>query len=60
MPAAPSSPLVSHKRCPWIVTSRDATSWKSASNVVFVEGTITPIRVRSAITHRPSSITTVF
>src|SRR5262245_29999501 len=52
MPAAPSSPLVSHRRWPWMVTSRGATSWKSASNVVFVEGTITPIRLRSAIAHR--------
>src|SRR4029077_1102184 len=54
MPSAPSSPLVSHRRWPWMVTSRGATSWKSASNVVFVEGTITPIRLRSAIVKLPS------
>jgi len=43
-----------------MVTSRGATNWKSASNVVFVEGTITPIRLRSAIAHRSSSTSTVF
>ena len=56
MPAAPSSPLVSHRRWPWMVTSRGATSWKSASNVVFVEGTITPIRLRNVIAYSSSSI----
>src|SRR2546426_47825 len=49
MPAAPSSPLVSQRRWPWMVTSRGAASWKSASNVVFVDGTSTPMRFRAVI-----------
>src|SRR5437762_2586184 len=53
MPAAPSSPFVSHSRWPWMVTSRGATSWKSASNVVFVEGTITPMRLRRLMRSPP-------
>ena len=47
MPEAPIASLVSHRRWPWIVTSRGLTSWKSASKLVFVEGTITPIRLRT-------------
>src|SRR5206468_67227 len=47
IPAAPSASLVSHRRWPWIVTSGGLTSWKSASKLVFVEGTITPIRLRT-------------
>src|SRR5262245_5369276 len=47
IPAAPSASFVSHRRWPWIVTSRGLTSWKSASKLVFVEGTITPIRLRT-------------
>ena len=46
MPDAPAASLVSQSRWPWTVTSRGATSWKSASKVVFVEGTMTPIRLR--------------
>src|SRR5262245_15618415 len=32
-----------------MVTSRGATSWKSPSKVVLVDGTITPIRLRRLI-----------
>src|SRR5512144_288790 len=43
---SPVPSLVIHSRWPWTVTPGGATSWKSASQVVFVEGTITPIRLR--------------
>src|SRR5262245_2157071 len=36
-----------------MVTSGGATIWKSASNVVFVEGTMTPIRVRRLMSRSP-------
>src|SRR5262245_13132478 len=49
MPASPAASLVSHSRWPWMVTSGGATSWKSASKVVFVEGTMTPTRLRRPI-----------
>src|SRR5215475_16221836 len=36
-----------------MVTSRGATSWKSPSNVVLVDGTMTPIRLRTLMARTP-------
>src|SRR6266851_4300918 len=50
--ASPVLSLVSHSRWPWMVTSRGTVIWKSASHVVFVEGIITPMRLRGLIARR--------
>src|ERR1043165_1335705 len=49
MLSSPSASLVSHRRWPWTVKVRGRASWKSASQVVLVEGTSSPMRVRAAI-----------
>src|SRR2546421_2668823 len=50
MPSSPSASLVSQSRWPCTVKPRGTTIWKSASHVVFVDGTMTPIRFLVAIT----------
>ena len=47
--SSPVPSLVSHRRWPWTVMPRGTAIWKSASHVVFVEGTIRPIRLRELI-----------
>src|SRR5580765_103028 len=56
MPAAPAASLVSQRRWPWMVTSRGATIWKSASKVVLVDGTMTPIRLRRLMSRSPGQL----
>src|SRR2546427_4647099 len=46
---SPLASFVIHSRWPCTVTPRGTTSVKSASQVVFVDGTITPMRLRTVI-----------
>src|SRR3989442_9721094 len=48
---SPLASFVIHSRWPWTVTPRGTTMLKSASQVVFVDGTITPIRFRMLMCH---------
>src|SRR5437870_8404807 len=50
MPSSPRASLVSQSRCPCTLNPRGTTIWKSASHVVFVDGTNSPIRFLFAIT----------
>src|SRR2546428_5478481 len=58
MPSAHAASLVSQRRWPWMVTSRGAASWKSPSNVVFVDGTSTPMRFRAVMVVRAAARST--